>query len=109
MEELVSKKQLITIIGSGYVGMSLSVLLGKGNNHVKILDIDKDKVNQINERKPILADKDLNKFLSLKSLQLKATCSSEDALQNKNFYIIATPTDFDENTNIRIIKNNTII
>ena len=44
MEELVSKKHTITVIGSGYVGMSLSVLLGRGNNHVKILEIDKEKV-----------------------------------------------------------------
>ena len=43
MEELVSKKQLITIVGAGYVGMSLSVLLSKGNNRVKILEIDKEK------------------------------------------------------------------
>ena len=50
MEELVSKKQIITIIGSGYVGMSLSVLLSKGNNHVKILEIDKDKVKKFLEK-----------------------------------------------------------
>ena len=49
MEELVSKKHTITVIGSGYVGMSLSVLLGRGNNHVKILEIDKEKVKKINE------------------------------------------------------------
>lgn len=88
----------ITVIGAGYVGTTLAVLLAQ-NNKVVLLDIDKDKVNQINERKPILADEDLGKFLSLKSLQLYATCSQTDAFQNKNFYIIATPTDFDENTN----------
>ena len=49
MEELVSKKKLITIVGAGYVGMSLSVLLGKDNNHVKILEIDENKVQQIND------------------------------------------------------------
>ena len=88
----------ITVIGAGYVGTTLAILLAQ-NNKVVLLDIDKDKVNQINERRPMLDEEDLNKFLSLKSLQLKATCSSKDALQNKNFYIIATPTDFDENTN----------
>ena len=76
----------ITVIGAGYVGTTLAVLLAQ-NNKVVLLDIDKDKVNQINEWKPILADEDLEKFLTLKSLQLYATCSQKDAFQNKNFYI----------------------
>ena len=89
----------ITVIGAGYVGTTLAILLAQ-NNKVVLLDIDKDKVNQINERKPILADEDIDRFLMLESLKLQATCSSKDALQNKNFYIIATPTDFDESTNV---------
>ena len=54
MEELVSKKKLITIVGAGYVGMSLSVLLGKDNNHVKILEIDEnpDFSEILSQRRP---------------------------------------------------------
>ena len=64
MEELVGKKQLITIIGSGYVGMSLSVLLAKGNNHVKILEVDKDKVKKINDGLSSVRDELIEKYLA---------------------------------------------
>ena len=57
-------KQLITIIGSGYVGMSLSVLLGKDNNHVKILEIDKDKVKKINDGLSTVRDELIERHLA---------------------------------------------
>ena len=99
MEELVSKKQLITIIGSGYVGMSLSVLLGKGNNHVKILDIDKDKVKKINDGLSTVKDELIEKHLAKDKLSISATLDPREALTDADYFIVATPTNYDEKTN----------
>ena len=99
MEELVSKKQLITIIGSGYVGMSLSVLLGKGNNHVKILEIDKDKVKKINDGLSTVKDELIEKHLARDKLSISATLDPREALTDADYFIVATPTNYDEETN----------
>ena len=88
----------ITIAGSGYVGMSLAVLLSKENN-VKVIDIDKNKVNLINQRKSTIVDKDIDKALASYSLNLNATTIAKNAYKNADYIIIATPTDFDEKTN----------
>ena len=123
MEELVSKKQLITIIGSGYVGMSLSVLLGKGNNHVKILDIDKDKVKKINDGLSTVKDELIEKHLAKDKLSISATLDPREALTDADYFIVATPTNYDEKTNkfdtesvkstiekiLKFSKNGTII
>ncbi len=99
MEELVSKKQLITIVGSGYVGMSLSVLLGKGSNHVKILEIDKEKVKKINEGLSTVRDALIEKYISKDKLNISATLDPKEALTDADYFIIATPTNYDEKTN----------
>lgn len=99
MEELVSKKQSITVIGSGYVGMSLSVLLGKGNNHVKILEIDKEKVKKINEGLSTVRDELIEKYISKYKLNISATLDPKEALTDADYFIIATPTNYDEKTN----------
>lgn len=99
MEELVSKKQSITIVGSGYVGMSLSVLLSKGNNRVKILEIDKEKVKKINEGLSTVRDELIEKYISKNKLNISATLDPKEALTDADYFIIATPTNYDEKTN----------
>lgn len=91
-------KENITIVGSGYVGMSLSVLLAQ-HNDVKILEIDSNRVQKINKSKSTVADKDIDLFLAEKELSLKATLNKEEAYQKAHFIIIATPTDYDEISN----------
>tara|TARA_B100001250_G_scaffold79251_1_gene65089 strand:- start:607 stop:1797 length:1191 start_codon:yes stop_codon:yes gene_type:complete len=98
MEEQMGK-QLITIIGSGYVGMSLSVLLGKGNNHVKILEIDKDKVKKINDGLSTVRDELIEKHLAKNKLNVSATLDPKEALTDADYFIVATPTNYDEKTN----------
>ena len=82
MEELVSKKQLITIVGSGYVGMSLSVLLSKGNNRVKILEIDKEKVKKINKGFSTVRDELIEEYISKEKLNISATLDPKEALND---------------------------
>jgi UDPglucose 6-dehydrogenase len=88
----------ITVIGTGYVGMSLSVLLSK-DNHVKAYDIDKKKVAMINDGKSPIQDKDIQEYLKSKRLKLRATNNKIEALKNADFIIIATPTNYDPSTN----------
>tara|TARA_B100001769_G_scaffold91286_1_gene70089 strand:- start:3921 stop:5099 length:1179 start_codon:yes stop_codon:yes gene_type:complete len=94
---LVTKRK-ITVVGSGYVGMSLSVLLAQ-NHEVVVLDIDKRRVNLINNQHSTIADKDIELFLTEKPLNLTATLDKEKAFKNADFIIIATPTDYDAETN----------
>ena len=89
----------ITIIGAGFVGMSLAVLLSKTND-VKVLEIDKSKVNKINARKSTIDDFDIIEALKNKKINLSATTNQEEALVNSNFVVIATPTNFDESSNV---------
>ncbi len=88
----------ITVVGSGYVGMSLSVLLAQYND-VEVLDIDSSRVNKINNNNSTVADSDIDNFLSTKNLSLKATLDKKTAYKDSNFIIIATPTNYNENTN----------
>ena len=88
----------ITVIGTGYVGMSLSVLLSK-DNYVKAYDIDKKKVALINNGKSPIQDKDIQEYLKSKTLKLRATNNKIEALKNADFIIIATPTNYDSDTN----------
>tara|TARA_B100001059_G_scaffold228928_1_gene260712 strand:+ start:1893 stop:3065 length:1173 start_codon:yes stop_codon:yes gene_type:complete len=91
-------KTKITVVGSGYVGMSLSVLLSQRND-VTILDIDQDRIDKINNRQSTVSDKEIQLFLSQKSLTLAATLDKEIAYQDASFIIIATPTNYDSVTN----------
>ncbi len=85
----------IAIVGSGYVGMSLAVLLSQ-NNEVKILEIDSSRVDAINNNISTVEDNEIQDFLSNKSLFLEATLDKKYAYTDKDFIIIATPTNYDE-------------
>ena len=88
----------ITVVGAGYVGMSIAVLLSQHNN-VTLLEKDPDKVSKINNKKSTIADPDIEYFLSSEDPSLNATLDSEKALCNSDYVIIATPTDYDPETN----------
>ena len=88
----------ITIVGIGYVGLSISVLLAQ-NNSVVALDICSKKVKKINSKKSPIIDKDITKYLAENKLDLRATSNSNEAYKNADFIIIATPTDYDPKTN----------
>jgi UDPglucose 6-dehydrogenase len=97
MEGLVNKHKL-TIIGSGYVGMSLGVLFGQFHD-VTILEIDANKVNKINKGISTVKDNLIQDYLDNKKINISATLKSNQALANADFFIIATPTNYDEYTN----------
>ena len=86
------------MVGSGYVGMSLSVLLAQ-HNDVTVLDIDKERVDKINSKQSTVADKEIELFLVEKSLSLTATLAKQTAYKDSCFIIVATPTNYDVNTN----------
>ena len=92
------KKIKITVVGSGYVGMSLSVLLAQFND-VTVLDIDAKKVSQINNKKSTVADSKIESFLVKKSLSLAATLDKQVAYKDASFIIVATPTNYDSGQN----------
>ena len=92
------KKIKITVVGSGYVGMSLSVLLAQ-HNDVTVLDIDATRVAKINNKESTVADPDIELFLTEKSLSLIATLDKQVAYEGASFIIVATPTNYDSNTN----------
>ena len=93
-----TKKTKITVVGSGYVGMSLSVLLAQ-HNDVTVLDIDTDRVNKINSNQSTVVDKEIELFLAEKPLSLLATLDKQSAYEHASFIIVATPTNYDSDTN----------
>jgi len=88
----------ITVVGSGYVGMSLSVLLAQ-HNDVTVLDIDATRVDKINNKQSTVADTEIELFLAEKSLSLTATLDKQAAYDGASFIIVATPTSYDTDTN----------
>ena len=88
----------ITVVGIGYVGLSLSILLSK-NNDVTCLDINESKVKDINNGISPINDGEASNYLSNKNLNLQATLDAEKAYTNADYVIIATPTDYDDLTN----------
>ncbi|MEL7567682.1 MAG: nucleotide sugar dehydrogenase [Dehalobacterium sp.] len=88
----------IAIAGLGYVGLSLAVLLAQ-NNEVTAVDIDKAKVELVNNRKSPVEDAEITAFLEHKPLNLKAITNKEAAYRNAEMVIIATPTDYDPKQN----------
>jgi UDPglucose 6-dehydrogenase len=88
----------IAIAGTGYVGLSLAVLLAQ-QNEVIALDIIQDKVDLINQKKSPIVDSEIEDFLSNKKLNLVASTDKLSAYKNADFIIIATPTDYDVETN----------
>lgn len=88
----------ITVVGSGYVGMSLAVLLAQ-HNDVTILDIDTSRVDRVNAKQSTVADNDIESFLTEKELCLMATIDKQAAYKDASFIIVATPTNYDPETN----------
>ena len=92
------KKYNITVAGTGYVGLSLAVLLAQ-HNSVIALDVIEEKVEQINNRQSPIQDKEIENFFANKELDLTATLDAEFAHKDADFIIISTPTNYDENEN----------
>lgn len=88
----------IAVAGTGYVGLSNAVLLAQ-HNQVVALDIVQSKVDLINDRRSPIADAEIEDFLANRELQLEATTDKAAAFAGADYIIVATPTDYDPQTN----------
>ena len=88
----------IAIVGTGYVGLSNAVLLAQ-RHEVVALDIVSERVKAINAKQAPIDDADIALYLAEKKLNLRATLDPQDAIEGADFVIIATPTDYDTQTN----------
>ncbi|WP_404398434.1 nucleotide sugar dehydrogenase [Idiomarina loihiensis] len=88
----------IAVAGTGYVGLSNAVLFAQ-HNQVTAVDIDEEKVEKINKKQSPIVDKEIQQFLQEKPLNLTATTNAHAAYKNADFVVIATPTDYDPQTN----------
>ncbi|MFL2095846.1 nucleotide sugar dehydrogenase [Marinilactibacillus psychrotolerans] len=89
----------ITVVGMGYVGLSNAILLAQ-NNEVKVLEVVDEKVEMINNKKSPIEDKEIQDYLREKNLDLAATTKKEKAyFNNPEYVIIATPTNYDDESN----------
>ena len=91
-------KRNITVVGSGYVGISLSVLFAQ-NHEVVVLDIDPKRVSKINNSKSTVSDQEIDKFFDEKQLNISATLDKNLAYKGADFIVVATPTNYDPDTN----------
>ena len=91
-------KYKIAVAGTGYVGLSIAVLLSQ-HNEVYAVDIVPDRVNLINNKKSPIQDKEIEDYLLTKPLNLKATLDAVSAYSNADFVVIATPTNYDPQKN----------
>jgi len=88
----------IAVVGIGYVGLSNAVLLSQ-NHEVIALDISSARVTQLNNKISPILDDEIQDFLENKQLNLRATSSKKHAYENADYVIIATPTDYDSESN----------
>lgn len=88
----------IAVAGTGYVGLSISVLLAQ-THQVTAVDIIKEKVDLINNGKSPIIDKEIEEYLKSKSLNLTATTDAQNAYKDADYVIIATPTNYDPKLN----------
>lgn len=89
----------ITVVGAGYVGLSLAVLLSQ-RHEVCVLDVVPEKIDRINRRKSPIRDCDIEQYLAEKKLYLTATADTAAAYSGADFILIAVPTDYDSTTNV---------
>lgn len=88
----------LTIVGTGYVGLSNAIILAQ-HNKVLAVDILPEKVALINSKKSPIADKEIEEYLSEKQLDLTATTDAENAFKQSDIVVISTPTNYDEEKN----------
>lgn len=98
MKKVNGEKYKIAVAGTGYVGLSLAVLLAQ-HNDVKAVDIIQEKVDLINRKKSPIEDKEISEYLEKHELNLEATIDGEDAYKDADFVVIATPTNYDPERN----------
>lgn len=89
----------IAVAGLGYVGLANAIMLAQ-HNHVTAVDIKQDKVNMINERRSLLLDHEIQRYLATQELDITATTDPDAAYRNADYVIVATPTDYDESLDV---------
>ncbi len=94
----VNKKYKIAVAGTGYVGLSIAILLAQ-HHHVTAVDIIPEKVNMINNKKSPIQDDYIGLYLKEKELDLNATLDGEQAYKDADFVVIAAPTNYDSKKN----------
>jgi UDPglucose 6-dehydrogenase len=90
--------QKVTVVGSGYVGMSLAVLLSR-DHQVTVLDIDQSRIDSINQGVSTIQDDAIENVMATEQLSLVATSVPSIAFNEPDFVIVATPTNYDTTTN----------